>query len=175
MNMKTGAIVGVIILLAAVAGGFVYINYSSGTLTVKMMDPPAGWGQASNIFIHYSAIEVHRTDAGNQSGWATVVEKDGWIDMLTAINVNKTIGQSRLQPGHYNIIRFEILEAKVTVGGQNKTATVASGKLNIPITRGGITLNAGQTSELVIDVNPTVTGSETAGFRLAPAVRAIPA
>lgn len=169
------AIVGVIIIVVALVGGYAFVNLSMGTLTLKMMDPPAGWGQASNVYIHYSAIEIHRTEAGNQSGWVTVVEKDAWIDLSTAINVNKTIGHSRLQPGSYNVIRFEILEAKATIGGQNKTTTVASGKLNIPITRGGITLTGGQTSELVIDVNPSITGSDTTGYKLTPAVRAIPA
>jgi len=174
MNIKTTAIAMVVILLAVVGGGYAYYSYSAGTLTVKMKDPPEGWGQASNIYIHFSAIEVHRTDAGNQTGWVNVVDKDGWIDLSTAINVNKTIGQSRLQPGSYNIIRFEILEAKITVGGFNQTASVVNGKLNVPITRGGITLVGGQTTEIVLDMSPRITGSEASGYKLTPAVKALP-
>jgi len=172
MNTKTIAIVTGVILLAVV-GGYAYYNYSAGTLTVKMADLPEGWGQASKIYIHFSAIEVHRTDAGNQTGWVTVVDKDGWIDLSTVLNVNKTIGQSRLQPGSYNVVRFEITEAKITVGGANQTAAVVNGKLNVPITRGGVTVVGGQSTEIVLDVSPKVTGSQTSGYKLVPAVRAI--
>jgi hypothetical protein len=74
----------------------------------------------------------------------------------------------------YNLVRFEVLESVVTVGGQNYTATVSSGKLTIAVTRGGVNIEVGQTSHLVIDITPKVVGSAAAGFRVVPVVKAIP-
>ena len=138
-----------------------------------MRDPPRNWGDASNIYIHYSAFEIRRADSNEKSGWMTVLSEDGWIDLSTVIDVEKTMVDARLEPGRYNIIRFEILEVKITVDNLNKTASVASNKLNIPIMDGGITLSGGRTSELVIDFETTVAGSEKSGYRLIPNVKAI--
>jgi hypothetical protein len=161
------------ILLVAVFGAYTYFGYTTATLTLKMRDPPYNWGDASNIYIHYSAIEIHRSDAGDKAGWMSLSE-EGWIDLSTVIDIDETIGESSLEPGIYDRIRFEIIEARVTVNGFNKTASVASGKLNIQITNGGITLVGGRTSELLLDIEPTVHGSEKSGYRIIPAVKAIP-
>jgi hypothetical protein len=152
---------------------FIYVGYGSGTLIVEMEDPPMDWGPASHVYIHYSAIMIHRADAANESGWSTV-SAAGWINLTSVLNISKVISQGPLQAGKYNVIRFNVTEAIVTVNGANYTATVASGKLNIPITRGGIQVNAGQTTYLVIDVAPRVTGSEAEGFRLVPSAKAAP-
>jgi hypothetical protein len=154
---------------------FIYAGYGTGTLIIEMVDPPKDWGAASHVYIHYSAIMIHRADAANESGWSTV-SVAGWINLTSVLNVSKAISQGPLQAGKYNVIRFNVTEAIVTVNGANYTATVASGKLNIPITRGGIQVNAevnaGGTTYLVIDVAPRVTGSEAEGFRLVPSAKA---
>ncbi len=67
-----------------------------------------------------------------------------------------------------------MLESVVTVGGQNYTATVSSGKLTIAIKSDGVNIEVGQTSHLVIDITPKVVGSAAAGFRIVPAVKVIP-
>jgi hypothetical protein len=46
--------------------------------------------------------------------------------------------------------------------------------LQIAITSGGINLNAGQTSTLLIELNIAVHGSIETGFTLVPDVRAVP-
>jgi len=166
---------GLLIATVIIGGTYGYFAYGYGTLVVEFMDPPEHWGPASKVYIHYSAIMVHRADAGNESGWFTAVQSDGWIDLSAVLNVSEAIGQGSLQAGLYNLIRFNVTEAKVTVNGDNETATVESGMLNVPITRGGIKVNAGQTAYLVIDITPRVVGSEAEGFRLVPAARALPA
>src|SRR5512139_583739 len=113
------------ILLVAVAGAFTYFGYTTATLTLKIKDPPNNWGDATNIYIHYSAIEIHRSDASDKAGWISLTE-EGWIDLSTVINVEEKIGESRLEPGNYNIIRFELIEAKVTVNDITRTAFVAN-------------------------------------------------
>jgi hypothetical protein len=175
MKVKTGVIIGVLVALVIIIGAFAYLSYGYGTLVVKMTDPPDHWGPASNIYIHYSKIAVHRAEVGNESGWFTAVGSDGWIDLSTAVNVSKTIGQGSLQAGKYNLVRFQILDSIVTVEGENYTATVESGEITISITEGGIRVDAGQTAYLVIDINPKVVGSLSTGFKLVPAAKASPA
>lgn len=60
--------------------------FGNRTLVVEMTDPPQGWGDASNVYIKYSAVEIHRADAGNQTGWITVVENEAWIDLTETLN-----------------------------------------------------------------------------------------
>jgi len=69
-------------------------------------------------------------------------------------------------------MRFEVLDAIVTVEDMNYTATVSSGKLTVAIVRGGVDISVGQTSHLVIDITPKVVGSQSAGFKVVPAVKA---
>nr|MDO8099142.1 DUF4382 domain-containing protein [Candidatus Njordarchaeota archaeon] len=170
-NMLAIVIVAVVIIGV---GTFVYLNYASGALQILMTDPPSNWGSATQIYIKYSAIEVHRADAGNESGWFTVIDTSGWINLTRTLEVNQTIGSKNLQAGVYNLIRFSILEAFVTVANVNHTATVPSGKLQIAITQGGIRINAGQTASLLIDLNVKVEGSIESGFTIVPDVRATP-
>lgn len=170
---QTKLILGIGILVVILgAAYYTYNTYASGTLAVKITDPPKDWGNATHVYILYSTINVHKASEGNETGWSTIVQSEGWINLRDAINATKTLGSNALQPGTYNLIRFEIKESKVTVGGQNYTATVASGKLNIAIVPGGITIKAGQTTSVVIDITPKVVGSPTQGFRVVPAARA---
>jgi hypothetical protein len=165
------ATIAVVILIGAFLG---YRTFGNGTLVVEMTDPPQGWGDASHVYIKYSAVEIHRADAGNQSGWITVVDNEAWIDLTETLNSSKTLGTGSLQAGKYNLVRFEVIEAVVTINDVNHTATVASGKLNIAIVQGGVTIDAGQTSNLLIDITPRVTGSGAQGYRLTPAAKALP-
>ncbi len=50
-----------------------YNTFASGTLSVKVTDPPKDWGNATDIYILCSAIGVHRSSEDNTTGWTTVV------------------------------------------------------------------------------------------------------
>ncbi len=96
------------------------------------------------------------------------------INLTQIIDVNQTVGSKNLQPGVYNLIRFTINTATVTVDDQNFTAQVPSDKLQIAITEGGITIHASQTSTVLIEFNIAVHGSSDKGFTIVPDVRAEP-
>jgi len=163
-------IAAVVVVALVGVSAFTYLSYGSGTLTVKATDPPVDWGEATQIYLNYSAIEVHRADAGNASGWFTVVDKGAWLNLTKLVNITQTLGSKSLQAGLYNLIRFQILDAIVTVDGENHTATVPSGKLQIAITQGGIAIPAGQTATVLIDLNVKVQDK----YRIVPAIRATP-
>jgi hypothetical protein len=170
-NVILVAMLGTIIVAGS---GYTYITYGKGRLVVELTDPPHEWDQASNVYIKYGEVMVHRANASDESGWFTVVDVEGWVDLRSTLNSSETLGAGRLQAGKYNLVRFEVGEAIVTVGGVNYTAPVESGKLNIAITRGGVKIEVGQTAHLLIDITPKVTGSVEHGFRMVPTAKAQP-
>jgi len=163
--------IGIIVVLVA-ATALAYVTFGSGTLVVKLRDPPS-WGPAEMVYITFSDIAIHRADAGNESGWFNTGVKGVDLNLLQMVNVSKVIGQTSLQAGLYNVIRFEITKAIVTVGGANYVCAIESGKLNIPITKGGVKIETGQTSYLEIDITPAITGKKDR-FKLVPAATATP-
>lgn len=177
MKWKTTSIAIVVIVIVVAVALFAYFNYGAGILEIKMVDPivPEAWGDATQVYLNYSAVEIHRSQPDNESGWYTVIDVSAWINLTRTLSVNQTIGAKNLQAGVYNLIRFRILEARVTVNRANYTATVPSGQLTIAVTQGGVRVNAGQNSALLIDINVKVEGSIAGGiFRIVPAVRATP-
>lgn len=171
------SIAAAIIVVVAIAsvGAFAFIYYGSGTLRIEITDPPTDWGEVTQIYLSYSAIEIHRVDAGNESGWTTVIDTGGSINLTSTLNVSQLVGSKNLQAGIYNQIRFNIDEANVTVDGQNYTATVPSDVLKVLIPEGGIEVTSGQTSTLLIELDIVVKGSKETTFRIVPAVKAAPA
>jgi Domain of unknown function (DUF4382) len=175
MFEKNQPIIYALVAILIVTGGFLwYYNIAKGKLEIQIRDPPEGWKDASNIYIKYNQIEVHRNFNDNQTGWLTVTDKDKWIDLSTVLLEPKTLGSNRIAPGNINLIRFDITDAIVTVNGVNYTATVANGRLNLAITKGGVTIALGQTTTILIDVISKVTGSAEQGYKLTPAAKAIP-
>ena len=170
LRRLTVLVIAVIITGVALIGvSYIYNTYGSGTLQIKITDPPS-WGQATQVYLNYGVIEVHRTDGANTSGWFTIVDKSEWISLIKVLNINQTLGSKPLQAGLYNLIRFTILDAIVTVSGKNYTATVPSGKLQVAITKGGIRIVTGQTATLLIDLNTKVVGF----YKIVPDIRATP-
>jgi hypothetical protein len=173
LRRKTEIIITIAVVIIAAASLFAYFTYGSGTLEIKISDPLNDWGQATQVYINYSAIEIHRAQADNESGWFTIVEKSAWINLTKILDFNQTISYTNLQAGLYNQIRFRILEARVTVDNKNYTASVPSDELKIAITPSGIQINTGQTATMLIEINMKVEGSKASGFfRLIPAVKA---
>jgi len=166
-------IIGIVAIAILAVGIFAYLNYGSGTMQIWLTDPPSGWGSASQVYINYTLIELHRADAGNESGWINFTSTGGFLNLTSFLDVNKTLGSGILQTGTYNLIRFKILSAKVTVASVNYTASVPPEKLQIAITKGGIKVNTLQTSNLLIELDITVEGTAP-NFVLVPDVRAVP-
>jgi len=105
--MRTIMIAAVAIIVAFSIGSLVYTTYGSGTLVFKMTDPPTDWGPAAAVYINYTNIQIHRADAGNQSGWIST-GISGALNLLEIVDVNKTIGQLSLQAGLYDFVRFNV-------------------------------------------------------------------
>jgi hypothetical protein len=163
-------IIVALVVVFAVSGLLLYRVYGSGTLVVKVTDPPRDWGRASNVYIRFEGFQVHRNDWG----WIGVVEETGWIDLKEALNASKTLGSSNLRSGRYNLIRFYVADAMVTADGINHTARVENDFLTVTILQGGVTIESGQTSTVTIDITPKVITQGSQGYRLVPAAQAFP-
>ncbi|MDQ1279053.1 MAG: hypothetical protein QG670_313 [Thermoproteota archaeon] len=136
-----------------------------------MTDPPSNWGPAEAIYITFNNIMIHRADAGDESGWISTDVSGVNMSLLEIVDVNKTVGQTFLQASLYNVGRFNITKAIVTYSGINDKAVVESGQVNVPIVPGGVRVTAGQTTSILIDLVPRVTGS-VGSFKLTPAAHA---
>ena len=174
MSQNKKIIIGTLAVIIIAGAYFGYTAYGSGKLAISITDPPRDWGEATNVYVKFSEIKVHRADAENETGWFTVVEDVGWIDLRSTLNSSKAMGVSDLKAGKYNLLRFTVEEAIVTIDRANHTATVQSGTLKISIIQGGVTIKAGETSHLLIDITPKVVGSAAQGYRVVPAAKALP-
>ena len=108
------------------------------------------------MYIKYSKVEIHRQDTSEDSGWFTIIENPGWINLTDVLEASKILGGASLQAGRYNLIRFDILDQDNSEQYESNSG-VPSEKLRIPITQGGITINAGKTLKMLIDFETRVT------------------
>jgi hypothetical protein len=129
-------------------------NGAPGTLSVLLTDPPHVPLGVTKVYIAYSNLEVHVSEAGNNSGW-TSLKSSGSIELLSTVNVSQTISSVKIAAGEYNLLRFNISSAKVTYNGKNYTAFVPTSELTVPIV-GGIQVNASKPSATIINMQPTV-------------------
>jgi hypothetical protein len=127
-----------------------------GTLSVMLTDPPTVPTGVTALYINYSDVQVHISNAGNDSGWKTL-SGSGQINLMSLINVSQTIATGNIDSGTFNAIRFNVTSAEVTYNGQNYPAELVYSEniLTIPI-RGGIQVSAAETSTALIDLSPTV-------------------
>ena len=164
--------------LGSNGGGSSSGSFGSGTLQLSMIDPPNAPGNVTGVYINYTSIKVHVANAGNQSGWYNVTSS-GSIDLMKIVNSSKVLGSAKLPNGTYNIVRFNITSAVVTVqnsstgADQNFTANVPSGMVQSVIT-GGVNVRANTTSALLVNITPKVTYGGNNQYTLIPAATAAP-
>ena len=159
MTGRKEVVVTIVVFLIAVAAILVYFNNGAGTLEIKINDQP-NLGEATQVYLNCSAIEIHRAQADNQSGWVKVIDKSDWINLTTTLDVERTICYANLQAGTYNLIRFKVLEAYVTVNGTNRTASILDKELITQIPD-DIKVTTGQTATLLMEINVKIEDPKT--------------
>jgi hypothetical protein len=147
----------------------------TGTLSIMLTDPPIIPTGVTAVYVSYSNLTVHVSEAGNQSGWYPV-NSQGTIELLGSVNISQTLGTVTVASGNYNLIRFNVTSAKVTYNGVNYTAFVPSSELTVPII-GGVKVTNSKPSATIIDLQTTVMniGSHSnPEFMIRPVVKAYP-
>ena len=131
-------------------------NGQSGTLALLMTDPPTIPAGVSAVYINYSDVQVHISNAGNQTGW-TDMQSSGDINLLSIVNSSQTIATANITAGVFNALKFNISSAVITFQSQNYTTNLVYQQHSLFVTiPGGITITNGLTSGAIIEMAPTV-------------------
>jgi Domain of unknown function (DUF4382) len=178
-GIVVGAIIALGILVAgtyAVTGNFFGLGGSTGTLQLSITDPPNAPANVTGVTITYTSIQVHYENSSGQP-WFPVASH-GSIDLMQVTSTSKLLGSASIPSGTYNLVRFNITSATITVTsntGVKSTyqATIPNGMIQVAILN-KVTVKAGQTSAVLIDISPRVTGNSLAGYMLVPAVTVSP-
>jgi hypothetical protein len=125
-------------------------------------DPPNAPAGTTHIYIEYSDIEAHTTVQNNNSVWFTVA-KGGIVDLYSILNIGLTLGSSEVSSGVFDQARFDIVNATVTFGGINYTASVPLNQIIVPFSNGGAVVKPNASAGFVIDVTPTVLALSNGG------------
>ena len=116
------------------------------TLEVRVTDaPPKG---VTKILITVEDIEANVAGDAADSGWRTIIKGPLSFDLVELTGVEEVLGESELEPGRYGQLRVTVVDASITIQGEEKAATVPSGKLRFV---GGFDLVAGETTMLTLD------------------------
>src|SRR5487761_2705 len=157
ISSVVAAIVAIALIVSSVYIPALAIGPSqNGTLSVMLTDPPTVPTGVTALYINYNNVQVHISNAGNNSGWTTL-SGSGQLNLMSMIDVSQTIATSNINSGTFNAIRFNITSAAVTYNGQNYSADLVYQEhvLTIPVA-GGIQVSAATTSAALIDLTPTV-------------------
>ncbi len=151
MNKKILALV-LVVIAAGAAVGFLFYGPSNVSLSIKDPPPQAYDGSITSIVVSFDKVELHAANAGNDSGWHTVVTSAS-VNLLTVLSVSKVLGSAMIPAGRYNEIRFFASNASITIAGVTVTYTIASGGtsgLKVPIS-GGFQVVGGQSLTVQLD------------------------
>ena len=94
----------------------------SGTVAVFSDDPPTAPNGVTAVYATYSDVQVHVSNAGNESGWYDL-HSSGEINLMSVIKVDR-IGSTSVPAGTYNALRFNITAATVTYESRNYQLTL---------------------------------------------------
>lgn len=115
-------------------------------LEIRVTDaPPEG---VTKILLTVKDVEVNTSTGDTGGGWQTIVAEPQTFDLVALEGIESLLGSSVLEPGRYNQVRLEVTDAMVTVNGEDRDATVPSGKLRFA---GSFDLVAGDTTVVTLD------------------------
>ncbi|MDP2954041.1 MAG: DUF5666 domain-containing protein, partial [Chloroflexota bacterium] len=99
-----------------------------GILEIRAMDPPPPG--IDKILVEVGEIEVYLA-TGSKKGWVTVTQSPQTFDLLQIVEVQRLLGEQKVEPGTYTKVRFSINKATVMVAGVEHEAKVPSGRLEL--------------------------------------------
>ena len=116
MKTKSKVIISVIVVIALIAGGFTYLNYSNsntGKVNVYVEDAPIL--NVSAVYITFTNVSLHNTS----SGWHTYTLKTTTVNILDLTTTNASLLSSfSINAGNYTMIRLYLTSIHVIIGGE---------------------------------------------------------
>ena len=124
MKTKSKIIISVMVVIALIAGGFTYLNYSNsntGKVSVYVEDAPIF--NVSAVYITFTNVSLHNTS----SGWHTYTLTTTTVNILGLTTTNASLLSSfSIKAGNYTMIRLYITSVNVKIAGLNVSFTLAS-------------------------------------------------
>lgn len=146
-----------------------------GEFKLTMVDSPAGYDQVNIVVTN---VEIHKTDAAENSGWYIINNVEETYDLLTLRNgASAVLGNAKLDAGHYSQIRLLIGSgSNVVVDGVTHPLEIPSGE------QSGIKLNHAfeiqpdLLYELILDFDAgrSIVLTGNGQYKLKPVIRVIP-
>ncbi|MDG7001846.1 MAG: DUF4382 domain-containing protein [Nitrososphaerota archaeon] len=149
----------------------------TGVLAAQITDPPDPPNipvGITHVYIYYNDIEAHTTFQNN-SVWVNVA-KGGVVDILSVLNLSRTLGSAQVPSGTYDQVRFSIENATVTFGGANYTASIPMDQIVVSLSNGGTVVQPDSSAGFVLGLTPTVLVSSSSGkqaFQIEAAVQGV--
>lgn len=151
---------------------------------VKQKLSQTGLGEATELFITISSIQVHSKNDTLEnrsvvaSGWTTIFEGDKSFDLLQFIDNIALIAEKEVEPGSYTQIRLYVSNAQVKIdnplfGVVNKTYPMYIPSNALKVVR-PFTVEANKTTVLTIDFDvPRMVTRTSQGYTFGPVLKGI--
>ena len=118
----------------------------TGKLVLQLTDEPALDVTKAEVVI--SQVQVHQTDADDDTGWITIVEEAQSFDLVAIKDVTVFLGEKQLAPGKYTQIRLDVDSATATIDGEVHELTIPSQSVKLV---SGFQIKEGLTTTLTLD------------------------
>ncbi|NIO20918.1 MAG: DUF4382 domain-containing protein [Candidatus Aenigmarchaeota archaeon] len=153
-----------------VTSGCVQQPTGTGTLVLQITDKPALNIEKAEVTI--SKIQVHVAEAGNESGWTTVVEEGQTFDLVAIKDVKEFLGSKELSAGIYTQIRLDVDSAKVTIDGEENDLTIPSKTVKLVKS---FEIKEGETTTLTLDFDAEQSVHETGSgkYMMKPTIKVL--
>jgi hypothetical protein len=146
-----------------------------GQVKITMVDAPAGYDEVNIVVVR---VEVHKADAGANSGWFVINNNSATYDLLLLRNgASVVLGDHPLDAGRYTQIRLIIgTGSNVVVDGVTYPLEIPSGEQTGVKLNHSFVIEDGLLYELLLDFDAersiVVTGNGQ--YKLKPVIRVTP-
>lgn len=170
MSMKKVAVVFIVGALLLTGAACANVSADTGSVEVRVTDAPSH--NVTAIVVTTDLINIHKSNAGNDSGWETIFGGNdsgdsASFDLCQVTGVEAVLAFADDVPaGKYNQVRMHVVSVNVTVDGEERGATVPSGWIKIVRP---FEVTGGNTTTLLFDFDAAksvvVTGSGKVQFK----------
>ncbi len=125
-----------------------------GRVNIHMTDKPA-IGNISAVTVNVVRLEIHKNGSDSTSGWQLLSDSAQTVNLLDLTNgKNKLLATKDLDPGTYSQIRLILgTNNTVTSDGNDYALTIPSSTQTGIKINANITVNAGDTYNILLDFN----------------------
>ncbi len=144
------------------------------SVLVSITDPPHVPNGTSSLVITYNSVALHELGSSNNTGFVSF-NTTGSINLMNITNSSETIAKIGVNANQkFDMVRFIITSAVITIGNQTYNVTVPSGNLKVKLNQ-NLAIN-GSGAGLLLQLNPSVIQIYSANqtfFVMLPSAKAI--